>query len=62
MHLTLSIIMVKKGDLSDFEHDVVVCVRWPSLGTSQICRDFPAQPSLGITENFQTKKKYPVSW
>lgn len=49
--------MVKKGDLSDFEHDVVglVLVLHRSAGIF-------LHNHLGITENFQIKKKYPVSW
>ncbi len=55
--------MGKKGDLSDFEREMVVgarrlvCVFKKLL----IYWDFYAQPSLGFIENGPKKRKYPVS-
>ncbi len=51
--------MGKKGDLSDFEHGMVVGARRAGLSISNW--DFHAQPSLGFTENGQKKRTYPVS-
>ncbi len=58
-----SIRMGKKGDLSDSERGMVLCVR-RRLTVFQkllIYWDFHAQPSLGFTENGPKKRKYPVS-
>jgi len=51
--------MGKKGDLSDFEHGMVVVAR--QAGVLLIYWDFHAQPYLGFTENGLKKRKYPVS-
>ncbi len=55
--------MGKKGDLSDFEREMVVGARrlvWV-FQKQLICWDFHTQPSLGFTENGPKKRKYPVS-
>ncbi len=55
--------MGKKGDLSDFEHGMVVSARqlvWV-FQKLLIYWDFQAQPSLGFTENGLKKRKYLVS-
>ncbi len=59
----LSIRTGKKGDLSDFEHGMVVGADglvWV-FQTLLIYWDFHTQPSLGFTENGPKKRKYPVS-
>ncbi len=56
--------MGKKGDLSDFEHEMDVGARRAGLSISKVLLiywDFQAQPSLGFTENGPKKSKYPVS-
>ncbi len=55
--------MGKKGDLSDFEHGMVVSadgLLWV-FHKLLIYWDFHTQPSLGFTENDPKKRKYPVS-
>jgi len=45
--------MVKKGDLNDFEHGMVIGARWAGLSVVQkllIYWDFHAQPSLRFKE------------
>ncbi len=51
--------MGKKGDLSDFEHGMVVGARQAGLSISKTA-DL-TQPSLGFTANALKKRKYPVS-
>ncbi len=55
--------MGKKGDLSDFEHIMIIGARRAGLSISKTADTgiFHIQPSLGFTENGQTKRKYPVS-
>ncbi len=55
--------MGKKGDLSDFEHGMLLVpdgLVWV-FQKLLIYWDFHAQPSLGFTENGMKKRKYPVS-
>lgn len=44
----------EKGDLTDFEHSMVVDAR---QGDLSIYWDLPTQPSLGFTENVSNKEK-----
>ncbi len=55
--------MGQKGDLSDFDHGMVVGARRAGLAFQKllICWDFSTQPSLGFTENRPKKRKYAVS-
>ncbi len=52
--------MGKKGELSNFEHGIVVGQVWV-FQKLLIYWDFHAQPSLEFTENGQKKRKYPMS-
>ncbi len=53
-----SIRMRKKGDLSDFEHGMVVGAKWPGMSISKTA------DLLGLSrmENGPKKRKYPESW
>ncbi len=52
--------MGKKGDLSDFENEMVVGARQAGLSISKTA-DLLGFSSLGFTENDPKKRKYPVS-
>ncbi len=52
--------MGKKGDLSDFENEMVVGARRAGLSISKTA-DLLGFSSLGFTENDPKKRKYPVS-
>ncbi len=56
--------MEKKGDLSDFEHEIVVFARRGGLSiskTADLLGFSRTTVSIGFTENGQKKRKYPVS-
>ncbi len=54
--------MGKKGDLSNFEHGMVVGARRAGLSISKTADLLGfSQPSLGFTENGLKKIKYPVN-
>lgn len=54
--------MEKKGDLSDFEHDMVIGDIRADLSISERSYwDFHTQPFLGFTEGGPKRGKHPVS-
>ncbi len=55
--------MGKKGDLSDFEHRIVVVLRRADLSISKTADllGFPHTTISRFTENDPKKRKYPVS-
>jgi len=54
--------MGKRGDLSNFEHGMVVGARRAGLSISQYASnwDFSSQPFLGFTKNGVKREKHPV--